>query len=369
MVAIKAPAQYFNEPGILAKSGELIAPYGKKALIITGHKALHTVRTQLLLSLQQAGVEYAISQFEGKVTTEEIATYTSEAIAHQAELLIGIGGGKALDITKVVGEKLRLPVVAVPTIAATCASWAALSVIYDDQGRSSGYLGLTSSPVLVLADTQILVEAPRRYLAAGIGDTIVKWYETVVNVNDEPEGLDIRISTQISKLALDRLHTYALQAIQTAGTGTITPAFKEAVDAVIVLAGLAGTVQGGTARAGIAHSLDSSLTHFPQTSGTLHGERVAFGLLTQTVLEKRPAEEIERLARLLISLKLPVTLKQLGFEDLPATVAPLIAAGVPLRVEAIRNLSFEVTPSLLHEAILQTDQLGLNILQGTYITH
>lgn len=366
MITVKAPEQYWNELGILSKSGPLIAPLGKKALVIAGRKALVAVKPLLLASLEESGIAYSIVEFSGKVTTLEVETYTKTAVEQQVDVIIGVGGGKVLDITKAVGGKLDIPVVAVPTVAATCASWAAVSVLYDDLGRSSGYILNKRSPALVLADTHVLASAPKRYLASGIGDTIVKWYETFVNINDDPDGLDIRIATQTAKLALERLHTFALQAYETAGTGEVTTAFIEAVDAVIVLAGLAGTVQGSTARAAIAHSIHNSLTYFPQTKNTLHGEKVAFGLLTQVILEERAEEEINRLAILLHKLGLPITLKELGIDEDPSSIAVEIAKGVQLREDSTKGLSFEVNEALLAQAIKKADQWGHRIIQEAY---
>ncbi|MUG69992.1 iron-containing alcohol dehydrogenase family protein [Paenibacillus validus] len=366
MITVKAPEQYWNEPDLLFKSGSLIAPLGKTALIIAGKKALDTVRSIFLDSLDQSGIAYSILEFGGKVTTSEVEAYTVTALEKKADVVIGIGGGKALDLSKAVGGKLSLPVVAVPTVAATCASWAAVSVLYDDLGRSSGYLLNQRSPALVLADTRVLAAAPKRYLASGIGDTIVKWYETVVNSNDDPDGLDIRFATQTAKLALDRLHTHSLQAYETAGTGKVTPAFTETIDAVIVLAGLAGTLQGSTARAAIAHSIHNSLTFIPQTSGSLHGEKVAFGLLTQVVLEQRTEAEINQLAIWLHKLGLPLTLKELGIVQDPAIIAIEIARRFQLRENADKGLSFEVNESLLIQALQQADQWGRRIIQEAY---
>ncbi|MDP4097074.1 iron-containing alcohol dehydrogenase family protein [Paenibacillus sp. P96] len=363
MISVKAPDHYWNEPDILLKSGPLIAPYGKNAFVVTGQKALNAVGHAFFESLKQAGIAHTIASFGGKVTIAEIEVYTAQASAQQADVIIGVGGGKALDLAKAVGGKLRLPVIAVPTIAATCASWAAVSILYDDLGRSSEYLMNERSPALVLVDTRVIASAPKRYLASGIGDTIVKWYEIAVNLSEESGELDIQIAGQTAKLALDRLRSHALAAYETAGSGKVTPALTETINDIIVLAGLAGTVQGSKPRAAIAHAIHNSLTFVHQTSDTLHGEKVAFGLLAQTVLEGRAGDEIDELAVWLHSFGLPITLRGLGITGDSASITLEIAKRVQLREDATTGLAFAVNEASLAEAIQQADQWGQRIQQ------
>jgi hypothetical protein len=50
--------------------------------------------------------------------------------------VIGVGGGALLDSAKVLARRLGVPLVAIPTIAATCAAWTPLSVWYSDAGQA-----------------------------------------------------------------------------------------------------------------------------------------------------------------------------------------------------------------------------------------
>lgn len=55
-------------------------------------------------------------------------------LAQPKAAVVGIGGGKVLDAAKLVAERAQVPVVTIPTSAATCAAWTALSNVYDDTG-------------------------------------------------------------------------------------------------------------------------------------------------------------------------------------------------------------------------------------------
>lgn len=360
MITVKAPQTYLNEPNLLTHSGPRIAGYGEHAIIIAGPTALEQVKEQFLPALRNAGVHYEIQHFTGHCTIDEINQYTEIVIASEAEVVIAIGGGKVLDLSKAVAEKSQLPIVTIPTIAATCAAWSALTVLYDDEGQGAGYLLLHQSPNLILADTTVLAAAPKRYLAAGIGDTLVKWHEFAVNLNGNAQSLALRSSVSTAKLALTILEEHALDVYQAKGSEQDTRAFIEVTDAIIALAGLVGSIQDGSAHATIAHGLHDSLTRLPQTHNSLHGEKVAFGLLTQWVLEGKEGKELHRLASWLHQLDLPVTLAELGIDGDAEEAANLIAKGLKLREGADQHLAFAV-----HTEQVAADQLGQQLHAST----
>lgn len=365
MFTVNAPLYYQNQPDILENSAERIKTIGKRAFVVSGSKSHSLVKPLLLDRLANVNVSYEIGLFAGQCTAEEIDSYAQQAGEQNSDFIIGIGGGKALDLSKAVGDKLEIPVVTVPTVPATCAAWSALTILYDDEGRVTGNLRLNRSPVLLLSDTRILASAPKRYLAAGIGDTLVKWYETAINISGKPGELGLRTGVETAKLALDVLHRNALEAYAAAGTGEVTPAFVEATDAILILAGLSGSivdVSDSSSYVALAHAIHNSLTQLPDTHGTLHGEKVAFGLLAHVILENKTDEEVIDLAVLLRKLGLPLTLRELGITGNAAEYAERIARGVGIE-SAAEILPFAANVPALTEAILKADQLGRELHQ------
>ncbi|ANF96862.1 iron-containing alcohol dehydrogenase family protein [Paenibacillus bovis] len=365
MITVKAPSVYLNESNLLAASGSHIRALGSSALIIGGYTALEKVTPALLPALDEAGVSYHLQPFQGQCTREEIQAYAGIARKVQVQLIIGAGGGKVLDLAKGVAEQAGLPVVTIPTIPATCAAWSALTVLYNERGNAAGYWPLRRSPDLVLTDTALLAAAPARYLAAGIGDTLVKWHEFAVNLNGNYSSLALRSSVATARLALEILEEHALDVYEQAPLQQVTPAFIQVTDAIIVLAGLVGSIQDGSVHAAIAHGLHDSLTRLEDTHRSLHGEKVAFGLLTQWQLEQKEYKELHRLASLLHQLDLPVTLRQLGIESEREQAARQIAEGLTLREGAERHLAFAVHIDAVTRAILEADELGTQLIAST----
>ena len=108
--------------------------------------------------------------FGGETSLNHIERLAVLAIEQQAEVLIGAGGGKALDTVKAVGAQLGLPVITVPTIAATCAAVTPLTIRYDDNGNFFDIFPLPQAPAAVIIDSELLAAAcplagrgPRRY--------------------------------------------------------------------------------------------------------------------------------------------------------------------------------------------------------------
>ena len=70
----------------------------------------------------------------------------------------------------------------VPTVIATCAPYAPVAAVYhpDHTFREVAYFKRTA--YACVADLDLLLESPKEYFVAGIGDTLAKWYEAVVLV-------------------------------------------------------------------------------------------------------------------------------------------------------------------------------------------
>ncbi|MDF2634206.1 MAG: glycerol dehydrogenase-like oxidoreductase [Pelosinus sp.] len=359
MISIKTPETYFNEVGILKTAGLYIAPYGSNALIVGGKTALSVVGDQLFKSLERYHVNFLVKEFSGFVTMEEIQEYAGYAREAKADIVIGVGGGKAIDLSKAVGDSLELKVVTIPTIASTCSAWSALSTVYNEDGGAKGAVHQKYAPVLVLADTDIIANAPVKYLKAGIGDSIAKWYEYAPKLAETPEDIALRSSLQTAKLILEIIDEYALVAIEDAASKNTTKAVKKIIDVVIFLAGLVGSAKDGKLVLNFvhAHSIDHSITKIQEASDSLHGERVIFGLIVQLILENKPDEEVEKLVAQIDRLGLPVSLNQLGISrNLPEKITA-IARGVDLKRVGLDRTNEEKMIINIEKAIVKANSI------------
>lgn len=362
MITVKTPYEYISLPGIAQDAGRYIKPVGNAALVIGSKTALSAVGKAFFDSLEKQAIRYQVKEFQGYPTYAAIDEAAELGREFGADVIVGIGGGKVLDTAKAAGQKTKTPVVAVPTIAATCAAWAALSIIYDEEGSFAGALSLESSPQLVLLDLDVLAQAPVRYLNAGIADTIAKWYESAPNLK-KTDDLHLRLGIKTAELALETIETKVPRVKEELQNRIVTKDFSDIIDSIVMLAGLVGSTRSDSFFGGFAHPFYNSITRIPETRRRLHGEKVAFGLLTQAVIEKKSAEEIERIIALLKGLAQPVTLGQLGIVDQVEEKVGIIADGVVGTLDYYIAPDHKLTKAEIERAILRADELGQKSLE------
>jgi glycerol dehydrogenase len=97
------------------------------------------------------------------------------------------------------------------------------------------------------------------------------------------------------------------------------------------------------------------LTTAPETHDRLHGEKVAFGTLVQLVLEGRDSVLVEEVMGFCESVGLPMTLAELGLENLVKSRALAIAERAVAVGETAHNEPFTVTANAILDALYATD--------------
>ena len=172
-----APSRYVQGEGAINEIGVNAARLGTKALFTGGKRALASIGSAVEASLSAEKVGCHREHFNGECSTNEINRLVEVARNAGCDLVISAGGGKVIDTGKAVGHYLKIPVVVIPTIAATDAPCSALSVVYTDNGVFERYLVLPKNPDCVLVDTGVVANAPVEFLVSGMGDALATFWE------------------------------------------------------------------------------------------------------------------------------------------------------------------------------------------------
>ncbi|MCY7321023.1 MAG: iron-containing alcohol dehydrogenase family protein [Phormidesmis sp. CAN_BIN36] len=356
LISLKiAPAQVIRGNGALQQVGSTIAQLGSRPLLISGDRTLPIILPRLESALKAQDCTIAQASYGADCSESALRSLKQAAAEHQADLIVGSGGGKALDAAKLIADQCRLPIVTIPTSGATCAAWTALSNVYSEDGAFLYDVSLSRCPDLLILDYELIATAPQRTLVAGIGDAIAKWYEASVSSGCSNQTFLIA-AVQQARVLRDILFQQSATALQNPG-GDV---WQEVVDATVLMAGVIGGIGGAQCRTVAAHAVHNGLTHLLESHGTLHGEKVAFGILVQLRLEEMiqgnrlAVTSRQQLLKFYREIGLPQTLMDLSLAEV--SIADLQRAAEVACADAsdIHRLPFNVAPTQLMAAMVST---------------
>jgi glycerol dehydrogenase len=358
-MVIGGPSRYVQQKNALCDLSKFAKNLGNNLLVLITENGKKRIGTIIEDGNKDTDVTINFTYFNGECSKKEIKRVQDEAKKVGANVIVGIGGGKALDTAKAAAYYAKLPVVISPTIASSDAPCSALSVIYSEEGVFEEYLFLTENPNMVLMDTEIISKAPSRLIVAGMGDALATYFEArackASNAINCLNGTGSLTSTALGELCYQTLINDGYKAKLAADNKVCTKAVENIIEANTYLSGI-GFESGGIAA---AHAVHNGLTAIEETHHMYHGEKVAFGTLTQLVLENAPIEDIEEVIEFCTSVGLPTTLADLGIKEIKEEEIMKVATLACAEGDTMANMPFDVTPNDVYAAILAANELGL----------
>ncbi len=353
---ICSPGSYVQGNGEIKKLAEFYSQLGKNGAYILVDKFIYqTYQKEIESSFKEQDVTYELNVFGGECSMKEIELH--KARLGTCDVIIGIGGGKTLDTAKAISYFSEKPVIIVPTAASSDAPCSRLSVVYKENGQFEKYLPLKSNPNMVVMDTNVIAKAPVRFLMAGIGDALATYYEARECVRSGAVtmagGHITKAAITLARLCRDTLLEDGLKAKAAVESGVSTKAVENIVEANTYLSGV-GFESSGLAA---AHAIHNGLTVLEETHHFLHGEKVAFGLITQMVLENDPYDEIREIVSFCRKCNLPTNLTELGIDKVDDERLMEAARLSCAKDDTMGNMSFEVSPEDVFAAMKTTENL------------
>lgn len=308
--------------------------------------------------LKRAGVNFTF--VEGHCTLHTVEDIANQLSLNAADAVIGIGGGTALDIAKASAVKAGIKSILIPSIASTCAAWTPLSVFYDEKGTFTHYTEFPLANTLVLIEPSIIANSPIRYLKAGIGDTLAKFYEADALIEafykNEEFPVWLKVSQFSAAICRDVLLKDGKAAIESASTGTLSDELVRVIEAIIMTGGMVGGFGEKAGRVAGAHSIHNGLTEAKKVKSFLHGEIVAYGILVQLAIEKKE-DELLKLMSYYHEWGLPISLTNLAIDPEDHVLLNRIIKKSLLPHESIHFMNEKITEESLLAAMQKIEQL------------
>ena len=282
---------------------------------------LHLSGTPLVVSsptpYEVAG-ERVVRQFAeagydpAEVVIEEASfAAVQEVISHaedvDAGFMIGVGGGKAIDITKMAADDLGLGFVSVPTAASHDGIVSGRGSVPEGDTRHSV---AAEPPLAVVADTQILSKAPWRLTTAGCADiisnfTAVRDYELAHRLKNVPYS---EYAGALAQMTAEMLVESA---------DSIKQGLEESAWIVVkalVSSGVAMSIAGSSRPASGAEHLFSHQLDRLAPGSALHGHQVGVGAVMTEYLHTGPQGRWRDVRDALAAIGAPTTAEGLGID-------------------------------------------------------
>lgn len=273
-------------------------------VIISGESVRNKFENKIQKSLDDHGIKnyWFIRKDASFEAVSKIKTEIEEITPN---IILGVGGGKSVDVGKMIAYSIKKPFISIPTSA-------------SHDGISSPFVSLKGSdkphsikvntPIGVLADIKLISEAPDRLLSSGCGDligklTAVKDWELARDEKDEYYGA---YSAHLAKLSADIIMNKSKELLLNEnGVRTII----EALISAGVAAGIAGSSRPCS---GSEHLFSHALEYITDGNCGLHGERVGLGTI---IMSKLYDMDFERIISVLENVKAPVKANQIKVSE------------------------------------------------------
>jgi glycerol dehydrogenase len=354
-----APRKYVQGSGVLGEVGAHLASLGKRPLLLWDRAVKGIVAEVVLESVKAAGLEAIEVEFQGEATKVEAARVAQIAREQRADISVGVGGGKTLDVAKAVAIDAGLKMVTIPTIASNDSPTSAASVWYDAEGNCVGWDCWPFNPDIVMVDTRVIANAPVRSFVAGMGDALATWLEAEAAMKTRATNLAGGVSTMaamaLARLCFDTLLAFGSEAKRAVELHVVTPAVEKVVEANVLLSGL-GFESGGLAT---AHAVANALPSLPECKKFMHGEKVGFGVITQLCLDdEKRTDEVYPIVDFQIAVGLPVTFADINLEGINRQRLRTIGDQATAEGSICHNHPFQVTSESIVDAMIAADALG-----------
>ena len=287
-----------NDIGSFLKSLKNI----KKVSLVSGNNVKKIVQNKIESSLSASKIQmvWHLAKTNDKKSIQQIEQNVGKS---KSELIVGVGGGRSVDIAKIIGFNLDLPFVSIPTSASHDGIASPFVSIKGNKPHSV----IATAPLGVFVDVDIIKKAPKKLLASGCGDLIAK----ITAVRDWQLGRDktgeyygrysADLALMSAKILMEHSSRFSKKGLDV----------REVVEALIS-AGVASCIAGSSRPCSGAEHLFSHAVDKLEPGIGLHGEKCGIGAI---MIAKLQGQDWKKIVKTLKSVGAPTTAKEIGLKS------------------------------------------------------
>jgi len=277
--------------------------FSESALVVTGPHTCSIAGQIVIDLLEDMGISV-----EGMVVSssamKDVEIVEEKITEFAPQVVLGIGGGTKIDVAKLSSAHKDIPFMSIPT---TASHDGIASPLVSIKGLDKPYSVMAQSPMAIIVDTGVIIEAPYRFTASGCGDIMAKFtavrdWELAHSVNNEYYGeYAASLSLMSAKLVFEN-------------ADMIKPESKEGLRILLealISCGVAMSIAGSSRPCSGSEHLFSHALDLVAPKPALHGEQCGIGTIMMAYLHKM---NWKRIKETLQAIGAPVTAEEFGIE-------------------------------------------------------
>lgn len=330
---MQLPREVIVGNGVIERIPEVSRKLGftKSALIIAGAKTYEVAGKTVKELLEDKKMEVNVLLVETAMV-KDVESVEEKIRAMKPQVVFGVGGGTKIDVAKCSSARQETPFISVPTTASHDGIASPLSSI---KGFDKPYSVIAGAPLAIVADTEIIMQAPWRFTISGCGDVIAKltavrdWKLAHEEKKEYYGGYAASLALMSAKLVMEN-------------ADLIRQKNEEGVRVLIealISCGVSMSIAGSSRPCSGSEHMFSHALETIRPNHALHGERCGVGTIMMAYLHRRKWGHIK------------VTLEKMG--------APTSAYELGIEKEDVIK-ALEVATTIRPERYTILNKLNLN---------
>ena len=290
----------------------------KKVSLISGINVRKFLQKKIESSLTSSKIRYVWHTAKSN-ELKLISQIQKNVKKDRSDLIIGIGGGRSVDIAKMISFNLNKPFASIPTAASHDGIASPFVSIRGDKPHSI----VATAPLGVFVDIGIIRKAPKKLLASGCGDLIAN----LIAVRDWELGRDktgeyygrysANLALMSAQILMENSKTFAKKGLD-----------ARVIVEALISAGVASCIAGSSRPcSGAEHLFSHALDKLAPGIG-LHGEKCGIGAI---MMAKLQGQDWKKIVKTLKDVGAPTTAKKIGLK--PELLAKALTIAQDLRPE------------------------------------
>ncbi|MCW4029783.1 MAG: NAD(P)-dependent glycerol-1-phosphate dehydrogenase [Candidatus Bathyarchaeota archaeon] len=304
-----------------------------KALVISGQRSYDLAGQTICSFLEQSGLRVDVVKI--KTMNEADLVLIEEQIEDvEPQVLFGVGGGAIIDAAKISSCTQDVPFISVPT---TVSHDGIASPLASFKGSDKPYSILAQAPLAIIADTEVIAQAPWRFVVSGCGDIISKftavkdWKLAHLEKDEYYGGYAASLALMSAKLVTENAQLIVNREDE--GLRVLLEA--------LISCGVAMSIAGSSRPCSGAEHLFSHALDLISPNHAMHGEQCGVGAIFTSFLH---GSNWQRIKATLKQIGAPTTAYELGVKDMDVVKALQVAVQIrPERYTILHklNLNFD----------------------------